>query len=88
MMGEIMETIEEESKVVSEHNFANLPGMNCGKMMKLTEVISSFLGQHIDGCSNNQKAYRNLMSSLYDNESRRSRVGDSLMKLESNQLKY
>ena len=78
-----METIEEENKVTSEFNFAGIPGMNWGKMMKLTEVVSSYIGNslNISGC--NQKIYRNMMSSLYENESRKSRVGEWIAKLES-----
>jgi len=83
MMGEIMETIEEENKVISEQNFAKLPGMNCGKMIKLTEVVSSFLGQTLNVSGDCQKVYRNMMSSLYENESRKSKVGECFMKLES-----
>ena len=59
----------------SEFQFSTLPGMNAGKMFKLTEVMSSYLGNSLIYSSQNPFVYNNMFYSLWQ-----SCIGDSPVK--------
>lgn len=81
----MIDNLERESFVLSDRNFSEIPGMNCGKMFKLTEVITQYMGNSLlingtstGGVSNSgfySNAYMNMMNLLYENESRKSSIG-------------
>ena len=75
-MGEIMDNLDKESQTKSEFNFSELPGMNCGKMMKLTEVMGNYLGHSSSVLGFNTGLYTGMISTLYENESRMSGIED------------
>ena len=42
-MSEIMVNIDKEADIISQHNLTPNQNMNCGKMLKFTEVLSSYM---------------------------------------------
>lgn len=78
-MGGLIQNIEKETEATSEFNFSEIPGMNWGKMFKLSEVLSNYIGNSYGLIGQNSNMYYNMMSALYENESRKSSIGLSVI---------
>lgn len=83
----MLSTLERESISMSDFNFSELPGMTCGRMFKITEVMSSYFGNRASNFGSNNM-YVNMLSTLYENESRKSSYGDYLKKSDATMTCY
>lgn len=73
-MGEIITQIKKEKETIPEYNFSEIPGMTCGKMMRLTEAITSYTNQSMSVNGHNSAFIHNIMSFFNDRESQRSSI--------------
>jgi hypothetical protein len=78
-MGKIMNNVG-QAETPKGLNFSSIPGMTTGKMFKITEVMSNYLGNTCGDANQNSGAYMNMMSTLYENESKRSSIGEMFRK--------
>jgi len=69
-----------ESTAVSDYNFSEIPGMNCGKMFKLSEVMTSYMGNNYGQMGAESNLFQNMVSTLYQSETRKSCIGDNFLK--------
>jgi hypothetical protein len=79
-MGKIINNVVQGKESTTEFDFANIPGMTSGKMFKITEVMSNYLGNSCGNIGQNPGIYMNMISTLYENESKRSSIGEMFRK--------
>ena len=63
-MSEILSSIQVENHSQTQYNFSNIQGMNTGKMFKLTEVMTKYLGNSFAAVGPHPALYNNMFYSL------------------------
>ena len=80
-MSEIMVNIDKEADIISQHNLTPNQNMNCGRMLKFTEVLSSYMSYSpLYSTYATPSILQNMLSTVYENESKSSNLETNTIK--------